>query len=164
MAQHIVAITEAVKNSLIDSYSEVRLHGGRAVDFLGLAMDRYFGEHEEAVVDGVHFWLVLLKRPLVRLLQDDENVALRVVGCDCLGSIGPRVFERLPVSICVESTVLVYFSVCKIQNNVFLARFSGKQTNPDRDSVVWLCPRRGKHCARCCSSRPRYLRSLPQFT
>lgn len=108
MAAHIPAITKAVKNSLCDRYSELRLHAGRAVEFLGPAMDKYFGENEEAVVDGVEFWLALLKGPLVNLLQDEEGVALRVVGCDCLGSIGASVFERLPVSICNVAKRSVY--------------------------------------------------------
>lgn len=111
MAQHIPAITKAVEKSLCDKYySELRLHAGRAVDFLGPAMDKYFGENEAAVVDGVQFWLALLNGPLVSLLQDEECVALRVVGCDCLGSIGARVFERLPVSICFKKFKKLIFS------------------------------------------------------
>lgn len=46
---------------------------------------------------GVQFWQTLLNGSLVTLLQEEQQPALRAVGCDCVGSIGPYVFERLPV-------------------------------------------------------------------
>lgn len=99
MADHVILIAKALENSLLDKYTELRLHAGRAVDFLGPAMDRYFGENgEQATGRGVQFWLILLNGPLIALLQDEKSAILRAVGCDCLGSIGAKVFERLPVS------------------------------------------------------------------
>lgn len=105
MADHVTSIARALETALTDKYVEVRLHAGRAVDFLGLAMDR----HEEAVTRSVQFWLVLLNGPLVALLQDEQHAVLRAVGCDCLGSVGAKAFERLPVGIVTTIVVHNYF-------------------------------------------------------
>lgn len=98
MADHILLIATAVIHAISDRYCELRLHAGRTVDFLGVAMDKYFGENAATLMDGVEFWMMLLNGPLVGLLQDEENAALRGVGCDCLSGMGARVFEKLPVS------------------------------------------------------------------
>lgn len=123
MADHIVSMGNAIESALTDKHVELRLHGGRAVDFLGVAMEKYFVENPEAVEEGVQFWMILLKGPLVELLQDEQNVALRAVGCDCLGSIGAKVFERLPVSnfftflFLPSSIVLLTKKICSNSTN-----------------------------------------------
>lgn len=41
MAPHIAHIIKALDISLSDRYTDLRLHAGRAVDFIGQAMNRY---------------------------------------------------------------------------------------------------------------------------
>lgn len=99
MANCIPAIAKGVECAMVDGYSELRLHAGRAVEMFGPAMNGYFVENEMVDVwTGVQFWLVLLGGPLLELLQDEQSSALRTVACNCLGGVGPKVYERLPVS------------------------------------------------------------------
>lgn len=42
MVPHLNRITKALDLALSDKYTDLRLHAGRAVDFLGQAMNRYF--------------------------------------------------------------------------------------------------------------------------
>lgn len=41
IAPHITYITKALKNSFSDKYSDMALHSGRAVDFIGQAINSY---------------------------------------------------------------------------------------------------------------------------
>lgn len=41
MAPHLSFITKALDISLSDKYMDIRLHAGRAVDFIGQAINRF---------------------------------------------------------------------------------------------------------------------------
>ncbi|CAG9812627.1 unnamed protein product [Phaedon cochleariae] len=108
-------ITKALDVSLTDKYIDLRLHAGRAVDFIGQAIGRCLANKDmKAAIpfeDYLFFWQTLLNGSLVDLLQSEQHSILRAVGCDCLGSIGSDIFEKLPRDkqiLCV--TLLFAFS------------------------------------------------------
>ncbi|KAF7272429.1 hypothetical protein GWI33_014777 [Rhynchophorus ferrugineus] len=94
MLPHVGLITRALEMSLVDRYIDLRLHAGRAVDFLGQAIGRL--AESDGSLTCLDFWQALLDGPLVSLLQNEQQHALRAVGCDCIGSIGPYIFQQLP--------------------------------------------------------------------
>ncbi|RZC35907.1 HEAT repeat-containing protein 6 [Asbolus verrucosus] len=99
LAPHLNLITRALDAALSNKYSDVRLHAGRAVDFIGQAMNKYFSGEGEKVMfldQCLPFWQVLLNGSLTGLLQSEQHPILRAVGCDCLGSMGAFAFEQLP--------------------------------------------------------------------
>lgn len=58
MAPHITHIVRALDISLSDRYTDLRLHAGRAVDFLGQAMNRYISSEGMSVnVSSKHYSL-----------------------------------------------------------------------------------------------------------
>lgn len=91
---HLNYIVKALEASLVDKYVDLRLHAGRAVDFFGQAMARIVETKGSALC--LNFWQTLLNGPLVSLLQSEQHATLRAIGCDCLGSIGPHIFQQLP--------------------------------------------------------------------
>ncbi|VEN58079.1 unnamed protein product [Callosobruchus maculatus] len=97
---HLSLIVKALDGALMDSYIDLKLHAGRTVDFIGQAMSKYLSNEDKVievpVTQCVHFWKTLLNKSLVDLFQYEENPVLRAVACDCLGSIGPHIFEQLP--------------------------------------------------------------------
>ncbi|XP_060523367.1 HEAT repeat-containing protein 6 [Cylas formicarius] len=98
-APHLAAIAAVLAKALADKYGDIRLHAGRTVDFIGQAMQRVDPEPNFGAVERrLQFWEPLLAGPLISLLQDETHANLRAVGCDCLGSVGPLVFNHLPRS------------------------------------------------------------------
>ncbi|XP_050301710.1 HEAT repeat-containing protein 6 [Anthonomus grandis grandis] len=95
MLPHLNYITKALNVSLMDKYVDLRLHAGRAVDFVGQSISKTC-EKEAPTTSCINFWLVLLDNPLVALIQNDQQAALRAVGCDCFGSIGAEIFQQFP--------------------------------------------------------------------
>ncbi|KAK9885381.1 hypothetical protein WA026_010880 [Henosepilachna vigintioctopunctata] len=93
-------IGKALNDCLCCKYIDLKLHGGRAIDFIGQSMDQYLSGlgvcGDEMVTPGLTFWQTLINGSLTILLQSEQKAALRAVGCDCLGSIGSHIFERLP--------------------------------------------------------------------
>lgn len=87
IAPYLTDVTSALDLSLSSKYTDVQLHAGRAVDFIGQAMNR-------CSQMSLSFWETLLNGSLTALLQNDQSI-LRAIGCDCLGSIGPESFEQL---------------------------------------------------------------------
>ncbi|CAH2014448.1 unnamed protein product [Acanthoscelides obtectus] len=97
---HLSLIVKALDQALLDSYVDLKLHAGRTVDFIGQAMSKFLSNEDKLVeipiTQCVNFWKTLLNKSLVDLFQFEENPILRAVACDCLGSIGPHIFEQLP--------------------------------------------------------------------
>jgi hypothetical protein len=99
LAPHLRLVTRALDTSLCSKHADVQLHAGRAVEFMGQAMNRCLGNDIDKVLSVnrcLPFWQTLLNGSLTALLQNEQHHLLRAVGCDCLGSIGPDAFEGLP--------------------------------------------------------------------
>ncbi|CAH0563740.1 unnamed protein product [Brassicogethes aeneus] len=100
MTQRLDLIVKVLENALNDRYFDVQLHAGLTLDFIGQAVTRALScEEAKKVVQlekCANFWQILLNGPLLTLLQNAEHGVLRSVGCDCISSIGPLVFEQLP--------------------------------------------------------------------
>lgn len=98
MVPYLGFITKALDDCLIDKYADLRLHAGRTVDFIGQAMNQHLSSLDSNKVlsteQGFGFWQTLMNSSLTSLLQCEQHAVLRAVGCDCLGSIGPHIFER----------------------------------------------------------------------
>lgn len=101
LAPYLPQITTALEMSLSDKYGDMKLHAGRTIDSIGqamqllVAMPRDDARHVP-VEKGIAFWQSILTH-LVPLMQEETQLFLRAIACDCLGSIGPDVFEHLPV-------------------------------------------------------------------
>lgn len=50
MAPFMIFITKALDNCLSDKYSDLRLHAGRTVDFIGQAMNTYLSNNGKCYV------------------------------------------------------------------------------------------------------------------
>lgn len=95
MLPHIHLITKGLEHSLEDDkYKDLNLHAAKAIDCIGQAMGR-FTQKDASSLACVNFWQSLLSGPLVSLIQNEQSFHLRAVGCDCLGSIGPGIFQQL---------------------------------------------------------------------
>lgn len=116
MANHLNLITKVLHISLSDNYADLRLHAGRTVDFLGQALNQYLSE--ENIENGLEFWSTLLNGPLISLLQEEQHGVLRAIGCDCLGSIGAKVFERLPTDKQILCVTLLFACSRDEENSV----------------------------------------------
>nr|XP_023019529.1 HEAT repeat-containing protein 6 [Leptinotarsa decemlineata] len=99
IAPYISHITKALSAALDDKYPDLKLHAGRAIDFIGQAMNRYLSSTATKQIVPfeyyLQFWQTLFNESLINLVQS-EQVILRAVGCDCLGSIGNDIFDKLP--------------------------------------------------------------------
>ncbi|KAJ8953878.1 hypothetical protein NQ318_019118 [Aromia moschata] len=122
MASHITHIIRAIDISLSDRYTDLRLHAGRAVDFIGQAMNKYVGSEDAGNVISMEqcllFWQTLLNGSLIELLQSEQFPILRAVGCDCLGSIGPHIFEQLPRNKQILCVTLLFSCTRDEENSV----------------------------------------------
>ncbi|KAG5900627.1 hypothetical protein JTB14_005905 [Gonioctena quinquepunctata] len=100
IAPNVCHITKALDTSLRDKYTDLRLHAGRAVDFIGQAISKYLSNKSTKDIVPFEycllFWQTLLNGSLIDLLQSEQHPILRAVGCDCLGSIGSDISEKLP--------------------------------------------------------------------
>ncbi|XP_031353548.1 HEAT repeat-containing protein 6-like isoform X2 [Photinus pyralis] len=83
---------------LNDSYMDLRLHAGRTIDFIGQSLNQHLDAEDDnkcvTPEQGLIFWQILINNSLTALLQSQHHSVLRAVGCDCLASIGPHIFER----------------------------------------------------------------------
>ncbi|CAG9863491.1 unnamed protein product [Phyllotreta striolata] len=99
LASHVPYLAEGLTLSLSDQNIDVKLHAGRAVDFIGHGIYKFVTNQDAKdsipFDDFVRFWESLLRRPLIILLQSEDQPSLRSVGCDCIGSIGSDIFEQL---------------------------------------------------------------------
>ena len=101
MVPHLHYISRAIDHVFLDANVNLRFNAGQCLDFIGQAM----GVHLAAAVtdddtsltveSGLRFWINLVQDSLKVIVQDEHNF-LRGIGCDCLGSVGPDIFERLP--------------------------------------------------------------------
>ncbi|KAF2895184.1 hypothetical protein ILUMI_10984 [Ignelater luminosus] len=98
MIPHIGLITKALDLCLSEKYADLRLHAGRTVDFVGQAINQHLSTLDSKVLtveQGFLFWQTLINsKSLTSLLQCEQHPVLRAVSCDCLGSIGPHIFEH----------------------------------------------------------------------
>ncbi|XP_044253365.1 HEAT repeat-containing protein 6 [Tribolium madens] len=115
VAPYLNHVTRALDLSLASKYTDVQLHAGRAVDFIGQAMNRCSAMilPEEYLL----FWQTLLKGSLTALFQCEQPV-LRAIGCDCLGSIGAETFEQLPRDKQILCVTLLFASSRDEENTV----------------------------------------------
>lgn len=102
ISPYLSYIVKGLEISLVASSErsvDLRLHAGKTLDSIGQAMSLYFVNNPDktflSVDQGLVFWNSLLNGPLLTLMDNEEQSALRSVACDCLGSIGMDVFERL---------------------------------------------------------------------
>ncbi|KAK5641733.1 hypothetical protein RI129_010280 [Pyrocoelia pectoralis] len=83
---------------LNDNYMDLRLHAGRTIDFIGQSLNKHLGVEDDnkcvTPEQGHSFWQILINNSLTALLQSEHHSVLRAVGCDCLASIGPYIFEH----------------------------------------------------------------------
>lgn len=103
LASYLPFITKGLENSFKSQYIDVKLHGGRTTDSLGQAVNQYLSNNNDSqqsqlISDSaLSLWLSLLSGPLTSLIQNDsQHETVKAVACDCFGSIGPHIFERLP--------------------------------------------------------------------
>nr|CAI5828887.1 unnamed protein product [Callosobruchus analis] len=119
---HLSLIVKALDRALMDSYIDLKLHAGRTVDFIGQAMSKCLSNEDKVievpVTQCVHFWKTLLNKSLVDLFQYEENPVLRAVACDCLGSIGPHIFEQLPRDKQILCVTLLFSCTRDAENSV----------------------------------------------
>ncbi|KAI4455968.1 malaria antigen-related [Holotrichia oblita] len=96
---HIAKGLEVCLSLTPDKFTDLRLHTGSTIDSIGQAMSLYFINNPDknflSVEQGLVFWNALLNGPLLSLVENEEHSPLRAVACDCLGSIGADIFERL---------------------------------------------------------------------
>ncbi|CAG9838730.1 unnamed protein product [Diabrotica balteata] len=122
IAPYLSYITKGLHTSLSDKYADLRLHAGRAIDFIGQAISRYLTNRE--IKDTVPFesfltfWQNLLSGPLIDLLQCEDQAVLKAVGCDCLGSIGSDIFEKLPRDKQIVCVTLLFSCTRDEEKNV----------------------------------------------
>ncbi|XP_072164191.1 HEAT repeat-containing protein 6-like [Diadema setosum] len=100
--------TQVIIGCLADKDSQIQLHSLKVLEELGKAMlDQLDQETEKTSTvklqdplqpQEVRFvWIPLLCGPLPGILQDSSNSVLQACACDCIGTIGPRVFQLLEV-------------------------------------------------------------------
>ncbi|KAG8212626.1 hypothetical protein J437_LFUL013909, partial [Ladona fulva] len=79
--------------------SSLKYHWGKFWESLGLAIRRCVELKGEPVLthsQAVAFWQAFISgTSLVPLIQDMNNVSLRVVGCDVLATVGETVFGQI---------------------------------------------------------------------
>ncbi|KRT79059.1 HEAT domain-containing protein [Oryctes borbonicus] len=102
IAPYLLHIAKGLETSLSHSSeknTDLKLHSGSAIDSIGQAMSSYFVNNPDrnflSFEQGLGFWNTLLNGPLLSLIENEEQFVLRAVACDCLGSIGSDIFERL---------------------------------------------------------------------
>lgn len=68
----------------------------------------YFSDKERALPleEVLGFWRIVLKGPLISLVQNPNHATLRSVGVDCLATIEEDIFEQLPV---IKKLCHIYF-------------------------------------------------------
>ncbi|KAL3272750.1 hypothetical protein HHI36_014211 [Cryptolaemus montrouzieri] len=119
---YLVQIGKALDDCLSDKYADLRLHAGRAIDFIGQSMEQYLNglgvRGDEKVAPGLIFWQTLINGSLTSLLQSEQQATTKAVGCDCLGSIGSHIFERLPGDKQVLCVTLLFACSRDEENNV----------------------------------------------
>nr|CAH7726599.1 unnamed protein product [Callosobruchus chinensis] len=119
---HLSLIVKALDGALMDSYIDLKLHAGRTVDFIGQAVSKCLSNQDKLtevpVTNCVYFWKTLLNKSLVDLFQYEENPVLRAVACDCLGSIGPHIFEQLPRDKQILCVTLLFSCTRDEENSV----------------------------------------------
>ncbi|PNF19845.1 hypothetical protein B7P43_G12519 [Cryptotermes secundus] len=100
ISSHIGQLMQLLGQTLSDGNVTICLHSGRVIEALGNSMQQCL--QEQGGTTGVsldknlQFWQTILSGPLISLVQNAEQAALRAAGCDCLATIGTGVFEQLP--------------------------------------------------------------------
>lgn len=59
MAPHINYITKALQISFCDKYTDLRLHSGRAVDFIGQAINAYISNEGNIDAEDIYFKMIM---------------------------------------------------------------------------------------------------------
>lgn len=88
-------ITSALEIAFCEPlYDQIVLFSARTAYSLGNTMLRNCNNENASAFLG--FWQSLLNGPLIKLVQDENYPLIRAAGCDCLSSIGSRLFQELP--------------------------------------------------------------------
>nr|XP_022905160.1 HEAT repeat-containing protein 6 isoform X1 [Onthophagus taurus]XP_022905161.1 HEAT repeat-containing protein 6 isoform X1 [Onthophagus taurus]XP_022905163.1 HEAT repeat-containing protein 6 isoform X1 [Onthophagus taurus]XP_022905164.1 HEAT repeat-containing protein 6 isoform X1 [Onthophagus taurus] len=91
-------ILKALELSLESKITDVILHAGRAIHFIGYGISEYLANNANkthiTIEQGLFFWNSLLSGPFSHLIEF-ESESHRAVACQCLENIGKHIFECL---------------------------------------------------------------------
>ncbi|EAT38851.1 AAEL009289-PA [Aedes aegypti] len=100
LADHLLLVAAALKNSFNDAIPEIKLYAGRVLDLIGHAINTSLlvkvTIDPDELNTSVDFWVTMLPIVTEQIQDIQQNASLRGICCDALGNLGVHVFEKLP--------------------------------------------------------------------
>ena len=82
--------------SIADGSATVRLHAAKLTEEFGASLSRSQQKDKHMIEKGMAFWEAILSGPLQNVVENVEDSAGKSYMCNCLATIGPEIFEKLP--------------------------------------------------------------------